>query len=298
MLNFLGILFHARIPWNQSLDRYGPSSLLSLVMSGACFGLATTVRSNGIFSGLIYIHHVSALFYSRINLRTILTATVIGISAMLILSGMLIPQYMAYQEFCNVTSDVDIRPWCSRTLPSIYTWVQEHYWYDITGPVPSSIRLTLLRNVGFLRYWTISNLPLFLLALPMLLILVVTGLIAPSLISKSETPGTERSVAYVRCLALPQIVLALLAFTTFHVQIVNRIATGYPLWYIVLAAAILPQKRSNQFSKPDDQKKGGTLIEQARGYLGKSSTQQLIFKGMFMYSIIQGGLYASFMPPA
>lgn len=135
MLNFLGMFMHARIPSGQSLDKYGPSSLFSLLMSGACFGLATTVRSNGIFSGLVYFHHVYLLFHSRINLRTIVTVAVIGVSAAMILSGMLFPQYVAYQEFCGrAVSDEKARPWCTRSLPSIYTWVQEHYWYGKHAP--------------------------------------------------------------------------------------------------------------------------------------------------------------------
>ena len=129
MLNFLGVLLHARIPWEMPLEKYGPFSLLSLLLSGACFGLATTVRSNGLFSGLVYFHHVYMLFHSRINLRTIVTIVVIGISAAIILSGMLFPQYMAYQEFCIAPSASELRPWCTRTLPSVYSWVQEHYWY-------------------------------------------------------------------------------------------------------------------------------------------------------------------------
>ncbi|TIA14004.1 mannosyltransferase [Aureobasidium pullulans] len=244
MLNFLGVLLHARIPWEMPLEKYGPFSLLSLLLSGACFGLATTVRSNGLFSGLVYFHHVYMLFHSRINLRTIVTIVVIGISAAMILSGMLFPQ-----------------------------------------------------NVGFLRYWTVSNIPLFLLALPMLFVLISTGLTAPSL--WFEQQGLDRkkdydhTMVYISCLALPQILLALLALTTFHVQIVNRIATGYPIWYIVLAAAIVSPSRAFE-----DGKVGRSQFERITNFFSGPATQELIFRGMIMYSIIQGGLYASFMPPA
>ncbi|THW94936.1 mannosyltransferase [Aureobasidium pullulans] len=262
MLNFLGVLLHARIPWEMPLEKYGPFYLLSLLLSGACFGLATTVRSNGLFSGLVYFHHVYMLFHSRINLRTIVTIVVIGISAAMILSAS------------------KLRPWCTRTLPSIYSWVQEHYW-----------------NVGFLRYWTVSNIPLFLLALPMLFVLISTGLTAPSL--WFEQPGLDRkkdydhTMVYISCLALPQILLALLALTTFHVQIVNRIATGYPIWYIVLAAVMVSPSRAFE-----DGKVGRSQLERITNFFSKPATQELIFRGMIMYSIIQGGLYASFMPPA
>ncbi|KAK5999748.1 hypothetical protein QM012_005154 [Aureobasidium pullulans] len=286
LLNFFGVFVHAGIPFELPLEEYGLISLIRLLLSGASFGLATTVRSNGIFSGLIYFYHVYMLFHSRINVHTIVTIAVIGPSAAMILSGMLLPQYIAYQDYCVAPSDGNLRPWCSRKLPSIYSWVQEHYW-----------------NVGFLRYWTVSNIPLFLLALPMLCILISTGLAAPGLkLDNTRQPSKQHSnhaSVYILCLALPQILLALLAFTTFHVQIVNRIATGYPIWYIVLAAAIVspntPAQDDKKTIRPDD---ALPLVATFQHQLNKHSIQKLLVRGMLMYSIIQGGLYANFMPPA
>lgn len=129
LLNFFGVFVHAGIPCELPLEEYGLSSLLRLLLSGAFFGLATTVRSNGIFSGLIYFYHVYMLLHSRITIRTIVTITVLGLSAATILSGMLLPQFIAYQDYCVAPSGGNLRPWCSRSLPSIYSWVQEHYWY-------------------------------------------------------------------------------------------------------------------------------------------------------------------------
>ena len=129
MLNFLGVLLHAGIPYEMPLEKYGPSALVQLLLSGICFGLATTCRSNGVFSGLIYFHHVYMMLHSQANIRTIVTITVIGLSAVMVLAGMLLPQYLAYQDFCADSSVGELRPWCSRSLPSVYSWVQEHYWY-------------------------------------------------------------------------------------------------------------------------------------------------------------------------
>lgn len=131
----------------------------------------------------------------------------------------------------------------------------------------------------------------------MLFVLISTGLTAPSL--WFEQSGLDRkkdydhTMVYISCLALPQILLALLALTTFHVQIVNRIATGYPIWYIVLAAVMVSPSRAFE-----DGKVGRSQLERITNSFSKPATQELIFRGMIMYSIIQGGLYASFMPPA
>ena len=108
------------------------------------------------------------------------------------------------------------------------------------------------RNVGLFRYWTLSNVPLFLLAMPMLLIL---GASAFKFLPSSNMPfsATERKsppvserrgqawlspvgVDVARRFAVPQLVLALLAVMSYHVHIVTRISSGYPLWYWWLAS--------------------------------------------------------------
>lgn len=141
--------------------------------------------------------------------------------------------------------------------------------------------------MGFLNYWTLSNLPLFLIATPMLVVLISTALMAidaKAIISQVSTKPDQNirySVACMRRFALPQLVLAILAMTNFHVQIVNRISSGYPVWYIVLALAV-HGVRSGRTSLP-----GLT-----------ASRLQCIIRATVMYSLIQGGLYASFLPPA
>jgi len=132
----------------------------------------------------------------------------------------------------------------------------------------------------------------------MLCALIGTGLAAPDL--KIDIPGkrSKHASVYLLCLASPQILLALLALTTFHVQIVNRIATGYPIWYIVIAAGIVSPNLLDRKVKSTRPGADKSFVRQVQDHLGRPSSQKLIFRGMFMYSIIQGGLYASFMPPA
>ncbi|KAF2188463.1 glycosyltransferase family 76 protein [Zopfia rhizophila CBS 207.26] len=248
-----------------------------MVSSGVLFASATLVRSNGLLSGLIYLYDVVAslpciftLQLDRQELRRIFFTCVAGC---LVAIGFVGPQYLAYEEYCATTSsESKSRPWCEKTIPSIYTWVQNHYW-----------------NVGFLRYWTLSNLPLFLIAAPMLWLLLQSGVTflrnpperqsakpnVPQKTVGADSEDNDRSSCNLPQLALPQIVLALAAMTSFHVQVINRLSSGYPIWYIALANWVVSRR-------------DGT---------GKVESQWAI-RGIVMYALVQGMLFANFLPPA
>lgn len=142
------------------------------------------------------------------------------------------------------------------------------------------MRLTCLhRNTGLFSYWTLSNFPLFLLAAPMLFVLSRSGvdlLTTPGRFLPTRSGVSEevssRLVSLVWCLALAQTVLAVLALTSYHVQIITRISSGYPVWYWWLAASLVNGK---------DSRLGNGIV---------------VF--MVMYASIQGALFASFLPPA
>jgi GPI mannosyltransferase 2 len=146
----------------------------------------------------------------------------------------------------------------------------------------------LCRDVGLFRYWTAPNLPLFLLAMPCLWMLLVSSAWACTYPTSSISAAPKNSITVANLdkgslirLAMPQVVLALAAFTSYHVQIINRLSSGYPLWYIWLASAIaVPTKQ------PHD-----NLIR-------RGGMAQLIVRSIAIYAIVQGGLFASFLPPA
>ena len=153
----------------------------------------------------------------------------------------------------------------------------------------SQTRLISHRNVGLFRYWTLSNLPLFMLALPMLWMLIESSVTTlhnahrQSLHGRS-VPRTDESngsndIPAAACdlpeLVLPQLVLAIAAASSFHVQIINRIASGYPMWYMTIATWLMDQ---------------GTTKHESLG--------QWAVQGMVVYSLIQGTLFANFLPPA
>ncbi|KAL7929070.1 GPI mannosyltransferase 2 [Trichoderma chlorosporum] len=236
---------------------------LAFLGAGISFGLATAFRSNGLISGLLFaaeaVKCVLAFFRQPSFSRVVLLASLI-IGGLSIAAGSVVPQTVAWFRYCKVDlADAEPRPWCSRLIPSIYTFVQEHYW-----------------NNGFLRYWTPNQLPMFILASPVLTLLLKSGV--PVIRNWGQTLSRSTPVVagsyhdFVLTLAVIQTLVAVLAITNFHVQIITRLASGYPVWYWWVA---------NSLSNGETRKMGSVVV---------------VF--MVMYAGIQGGLFASFMPPA
>lgn len=95
-------------------------------------------------------------------------------------------------------------------------------------------------------------------------------------ISRDQKAGSgvdgPRLELVVRSMAVAQMLLVGLTFTSYHVQIITRLSSGYPAWYW-WAAACLRSSKTRQL--------GSALV---------------VFS--VMYASIQGVLYASFLPPA
>lgn len=115
----------------------------------------------------------------------------------------------------------------------------------------------------------------------MFAILVTSGLwalkLAPDELRQKHKRKDVRNVTQgpvlqvIRNLAVSQLMLVLLTSTTAHVQIITRISSAYPVWLWYLAVSCWEEK---------------TLLVDR------------IVKFMVVYSVIQGGLFASFLPPA
>jgi phosphatidylinositol glycan class V len=83
--------------------------------------------------------------------------------------------------------------------------------------------------------------------------------------------GTSSTMSPIlRNMAVSQLMLTLITLTTAHVQIISRISSSYPIW--VWYGASLLRKNS---------------------LLAAVGVRYTV-----MYAIIQGGLFASFLPPA
>lgn len=278
LANFAGMLCYVKATKRHSHHDARNAFIAATwtAMSGVLFGVATTIRSNGLLSGImlawdavLYIPKLSSIVRHQDWIQALhLGGTLLG--GCFTAVGYVLPQVEGYLEYCT---GGNTREWCAKMPPSIYSFVQQHYWH-----------------VGFLRYWTLSNIPLFALATPMLLVLVGTGWAAidssqlvhlPDASTSEDPKGRSIFQRSMARFALPQLVLGVLAFTSFHVQIVNRISSGYPVWYIIIAIAMSsewPQKTGIMHT------------------LSKYS--EWLVRASVMYALIQGGLYASFMPPA
>jgi len=130
------------------------------------------------------------------------------------------------------------------------------------------------RNNGLLRYWTLSNLPLFALGMPMLAIMVISSYTALSASELFEPAAAD----ILKRLALPQLIAAVVILTCSHVQIITRLSSGYPLIYLWLASQLVDRV--------------GAKNPRERGW------SKATIRWMVMYAMIQGGLFASFLPPA
>lgn len=273
LLSFAGYLFLAKGLLGQKQTF---AHDVSLVASGMWFGIATTFRSNGLFNGIPFAVALVQELSASPTLTSIRRRCALIIGGLAIAVGFVAPQLVAYLTFCSASSRTKLRPWCTSSLPSIYSFVQARYWLVRLVSYVDAANIGH-RNVGFLRYWTPSNIPLFLLAAPMLYILIKSGL---DLIRRPLHLATEKSLPtnpsrqalLIRSMALSQLVLAILAITNYHIQIITRISSGYPLWYWWLAG-LVSDKKTSTF--------GGNVV-----------------RFMVMYAAIQGALFASFLPPA
>ena len=327
LLSFLGHLCYA-YSYHRADERRRITHDVWLLASGIFFGLATTVRSNGILFGVMFAYDavvhgfafvrshpqlvnawlyastvsavllfmavkadmlthapsawplrhwaVFAIFYLNLGLLSLrylpftpaptpqpklsqtrhLACTITA--GLLLATCFAAPQYLAWLSYCGPGAALPPRPWCAARLPLVFSFAQAHYW-----------------GVGPFRYWRASNAPLFAVAAPTLAVLfgsaavpLVRRLRARTAAAASETRAVELQARF----ALVQALLALLALTTFHVQIVGRIASGYPLWMGGVAAAMVRR--------------------------GASKATRAVVRWVVMYAVVQGVLFAAFLPPA
>ncbi|KAF3920896.1 hypothetical protein ABW21_db0207470 [Orbilia brochopaga] len=291
-LSFLGYYLYSRAIKNTAVDgSHGWENEICLLISGLLFGISYLFRSNGVINGVMFVFEVSQSAWRLMsgtnplaNFRLVVAS---GISGVLVGIPFLWRQYAGWLEYCVPKEYSVKREWCAKTLPSIYSFVQSHYW-----------------GVGFMKYWTPGNIPLFLLAAPMLFVLLKTSFD----IIKIATPPANRlySIQLSEAnrdllfrLTVPQLLLATLAITNYHVQIITRLSSGLPMWYIVTAAALInttttaDTQAAESERPPSESGKTGDETDYADASWCRPAIR--FFLG---YQVVQAVLYGGFLPPA
>lgn len=150
--------------------------------------------------------------------------------------------FSAYITYCipnstnNNNPQFEVPQWCSNIPPSIYTYVQSKYW-----------------NGGFMHYWTLQQLPNFLISLPVFVLLLtfssyhITNSLLPRLrlviYLKSSPLGNNTDSSFLSPTITPHAIHALILTSTLlltsHVQIILRLAASMPCTYWAAAWLIL-----------------------------------------------------------
>jgi len=179
------------------------------------FALAGFFRSNGILlAGFIIWGLLVRPFLDRQkpHPKTILKS--LALTA-IVSSPFIGHQYLAYLSFCSPEQKPQ---WCSKFLPFIYSYVQSKYW-----------------NVGLFHYWTINQLPNFILAAPTLLLIFAYCIHHLQRILPHSGTLTMRSRSFKSLTidphAIYSTILCLIFLFASHTQIVLRLAGSIPLTY-------------------------------------------------------------------
>lgn len=134
LLNMTGMLCYARSKRAAQCGHAAFKEDVYKLGSGALFALATLMRSNGLLSALILLYDSTGyflrIFLGQLNYDDVRRLVVSSMSGLFVFCGFVGPQYVAYQQFCG-GSNPDHRLWCDQSVPSIYSWVQSHYWYVV-----------------------------------------------------------------------------------------------------------------------------------------------------------------------
>jgi GPI mannosyltransferase 2 len=136
-------------------------------------------------------------------------------------------------------TDDSVSPWCSHNLPISYTYVQEKYW-----------------DVGFLRYYELKQLPNFLLALPVIAIILFNSFkyfrrntafclrlgifnLKPTVLRSVPIADQNQFVFIVHATAI-----TIFSLLCIHVQVTTRLlSSSSPMLYFFCASYFTGQEK-------------------------------------------------------
>jgi phosphatidylinositol glycan class V len=132
LLNLTGMLLYVQSKIKAQSRRSTVQEDAYKLGSGIMFGLATMMRSNGLLSGLVLLYDVGRylprVVSMRLTMHDVRRIVVTCVAGSVIALGFVWPQYLAFTQFCSSSRSRDRPLWCRNAIPSIFTWVQSHYW--------------------------------------------------------------------------------------------------------------------------------------------------------------------------
>lgn len=227
-------------------------SIFPYLMSAIFVGLGIGIRSNIILVAYVYLYDTLYFLYYQKVFAT-LSAMIAGL---ITFTSFLALNYFPYVEFCP-----ERVVWCDKQVPFLYLFAQSHYW-----------------NVGFFQYWTANNIPNFLLAIPIVTVLVLS---LRHFVRKYYIPNLKPMlhITYI---------FLFLGITSWHVQILTRIGGFIPLPYWYLADKLIESNNRKKLVGKVFKKHGSD----------KLSVQKVVICWFFLYSVVQTALFSGFLPPA
>jgi phosphatidylinositol glycan class V len=229
------------------------------------FFLATLTRGNGIVCCGFFLYYFMLLTRklfvetsAHLLLRTVKFLIHLIFSCLspclIILSAYVLFQWYAYMLYCSKEGNLhaqkmsddwnqylaNTHPWCLKSLPHIYTYVQSQYW-----------------NVGFLKYYELKQIPNFLLASP----IIGTSLVGiysymrhkpQRLLTLALSTGKYQTNSFYQCDRAFAFVcywtfLTLTCLFTMHIQVSTRFMASCPPIYWFLTQLIQrPERKTIQ----------------------------------------------------
>lgn len=270
--------------------------------------LSILCRSNGLINIGFFVYHGVKKMFKQNTLLSFITVLLKVVSILIIIAfhfGLM--QVYNFYLFCfkktfnfpefikdfavqndlvlagNRTND-SASPWCSSNLPISYSYVQEHYW-----------------NVGFLRYYELKQIPNFLLALPIVFIILVNSLkyfrrnqayclrlgifnLKPSILRATTIADQNQFVFIVHAVAM-----TIFCVFFIHVQVTTRIlSSSNPMLYFFCANFFLTS--FDQHKKKDDHEVNMFDIKRL------SLLQKIVIYYFLGYYAVGTVLFSNFLP--
>ncbi|KAK9450182.1 uncharacterized protein V1518DRAFT_195942 [Limtongia smithiae] len=228
------------------------------ILAGLSFAITCGLRGNGVLWGIIFLNDL----YEAVQLKRWKKSVGVIIGGSLIGIGFLSGQVYAYYRYCPG------RPWCDNAIPSIFGFVQSHYW-----------------NNGFLKYWRTWQIPNFLFAFPTWFLFWRSFL-------------RYRNVPRFRPYVIIQMLMFVMSLLFWHVQIITRVGTCMPLVYWHVAQRIYADEPL------DDASENIRYPLTIKGIIRRGKADFKKHEGawavryMLTWILVQAVLFASFLPPA